>query len=72
MQGDAVREMYRACGLGWLAAATQLPGIKGVCDKLYVKYAHYRLQKALNRCDSGASCSVKLKHLRDKLRPHKE
>ncbi|KAK7503492.1 hypothetical protein BaRGS_00005413 [Batillaria attramentaria] len=67
-QGDAIREMYRACGLGWLAAATQVPGIELACNKLYVKFAEYRLQKALDRCDSG-SCSVKLKHLREKLRP---
>ncbi|XP_070191537.1 uncharacterized protein [Littorina saxatilis] len=72
VQGDAIREMYRSCGLGWLATATQLPGVKEVCDKMYIKFAEYRLEKALDRCDSGTSCSVKLTHLRDKLRPHQE
>ena len=70
-QGDAIREMYRACGLGMLASATALPGVKQVADNLYMRFAHYRLEKALDRCDAGNSCSVKLKHLRDKLRPQK-
>ena len=72
VQGDAIREMYRAVGLGWLVAATRVPGIKQACDMLYVKFTHYRLENALNRCDSGDSCSIKLKHLRDKLRRPKQ
>ncbi|XP_005098995.1 uncharacterized protein At5g50100, chloroplastic [Aplysia californica] len=66
-QGDAIRQMYRACGLGWVAKATELPGIRSVCDRLYVHFAEYRLNKALDRCD-GNSCSIKLQHLREKYR----
>jgi len=62
IQGDAIRAMYRASGLGFLATLTELPGIKAACDSLYMRFAKYRLEKALSRCDDG-SCSIKLKQL---------
>ena len=72
VQGDAIRHMYRACGMGWLAAVTELPGVETWCNKMYTTFAKYRLEKALDRCESGVSCSVKLKHLRDRLRPEEK
>ncbi|KAL8558203.1 hypothetical protein ACOMHN_036292 [Nucella lapillus] len=72
VQADAVREMYRACGFGWLATLTWLPGLETAFNTLYMQFAAYRLKAALDRCDSGVSCSVKLKHLRDKLRPPRD
>ena len=61
--------MYRASGLGWLARFTELPVIKDVCDRMYVRFAHYRLQKAFKRCDSESDqCSIKLHHLREKMK----
>ncbi|XP_076448089.1 uncharacterized protein LOC143284866 [Babylonia areolata] len=68
VQADAIREMYRACGLGWVAAFTELPVLEKVCNYLYTQFAVYRLRAALDRCESGVSCSIKLKHLKDKLR----
>ncbi|GFR88579.1 thiol-disulfide oxidoreductase [Elysia marginata] len=68
-QGDAVREMYRASGLGWLASLTEVPGVKEICDRMYVRFAHYRLRKAFARCDSESDrCSIKLHHLRRKMK----
>ncbi|KAK3794038.1 hypothetical protein RRG08_028470 [Elysia crispata] len=68
-QGDAIRQMYRVSGLGWLASATELPGIKDICDRMYVRFAHYRLRKAFARCDSESDrCSIKLHQLREKMK----
>ncbi|GFO06324.1 thiol-disulfide oxidoreductase dcc [Plakobranchus ocellatus] len=68
-QGDAIRQMYRASGLGWLASLTELPWLKDACDRLYIRFAHYRLQKAFSRCDSESNrCSIKLHNLRNKMR----
>lgn len=67
-QGDAIRAMYRVSGLGWLASLTELPGVKNVCDQMYIRFAHYRLRKAFARCDSESDrCSIKLHHLRNKM-----
>merc|ERR1711879_413306 len=66
-QSDAIRHMYRVSHLGVLAWITELPVISTVCDELYVKFAKYRLNKALKGCDDK-SCSVKLQHLRQKYK----
>ena len=57
---EAVREAYRSVGLGWLTAATRLPGLKWAADRLYTWFARNRatlgrLPEA--RCREG-KCSV--------------
>ena len=57
---EAVREAYRNVGLGWLTAATRLPGLKWAADRLYTWFARNRatlgrLPEA--RCREG-KCSV--------------
>ena len=39
---EAVREAYRSVGLGWLTAATRLPGLKWAADQLYGWFARNR------------------------------
>jgi predicted DCC family thiol-disulfide oxidoreductase YuxK len=39
---EAVREAYRSVGLGWLTAATSLPGLKWAADRLYGWFARNR------------------------------
>ncbi|XP_050414673.2 uncharacterized protein LOC126828737 [Patella vulgata] len=66
VKADAIRKMYDEVGLTWLANFTRLPKIAPYWDKLYVKFAQYRLERALKNCDTG-SCSVKLKALKGSL-----
>ena len=40
---EAVREAYRAVGLGWLLAPTRLPGLRFLSDLLYGCFARNRL-----------------------------
>ena len=57
---QAVREAYRAVGLGWLLAPTRLPGLSALSDFCYGLFARNRL--ALGRlfdpsCSDG-QCAV--------------
>jgi len=63
LRADAIRKMYDSVGLKWLSNFTRLPIIAPICDKLYVKFAEYRLKRALKHCDTSR-CSVKLKSLK--------
>ena len=66
LKADAIRKMYDSVGLNWISNISRLPIISPFCDKLYVKFAEYRLQRALKNCDSS-KCSIKLKALRDSI-----
>jgi len=53
---DAVREAYRIVGLGWLAAATKLPGLRAIFDVLYACFARNRValgRPFRNSCSNG-------------------
>lgn len=63
LKADAIRKMYDSVGLKWLSNFTRLPVIARICDKLYVKFAEYRLNRALKNCDTSR-CSTKLKSLK--------
>ena len=63
LKADAIRKMYDSVGLKWLSNFTRLPVIAPICDKLYVKFAEYRLNRALKNCDTSR-CSTKLKSLK--------
>jgi len=63
LKADAIRKMYDSVGLKWLSNFTRLPIIAPICDKLYVKFAEYRLNRALKHCDTSR-CSTKLKALK--------
>jgi predicted DCC family thiol-disulfide oxidoreductase YuxK len=39
---DAVREAYRAIGLGWVVAPTRLPVVSAICDHFYSTFARNR------------------------------
>ena len=64
LKADAIRKMYDSVGLKWLSNFTRLPVIAPICDKLYIKFAAYRLNRALKNCDTSR-CSIKLKALKD-------
>ena len=58
---EAIRQAYKAVGLGWLVAPTRLPIIRGVLDRMYGLFARNRIRlgRLLGReCESGA-CMVK-------------
>ena len=63
LKADAIRKMYDSVGLRWLSNFTRLPVIAPICDKLYIKFAEYRLNRALKNCDTSR-CSIKLKSLK--------
>ena len=63
LKADAIRKMYDSVGLRWLSNFTRLPVIAPICDKLYVKFAEYRLNRALKNCDTSR-CSIKVKSLK--------
>ena len=54
---EAIREMYGAVGLGWLAAPTGWPVFRGIADRLYRLFARHRagLGRLVGRLD-GPSC----------------
>jgi hypothetical protein len=52
----AVREAYRAIGLGWLLAPTRLPGLNALSEFLYRWFARNR--GALGRSKQGISSAV--------------
>ena len=57
---EAVRQAYSSIGLGWLTAATRLPGLKWVADDLYSWFARNRvaLGRLLEpRCQEG-KCTI--------------
>jgi len=57
---DAVREAYRAVGLGWIVAPTRFPGLKALSDFLYRSFAKHRiaLGRLLQPSCSADRCSV--------------
>ncbi|ESO85233.1 hypothetical protein LOTGIDRAFT_69227, partial [Lottia gigantea] len=44
VKADAIRKMYEVVGLKWLADFSRRPTIAPYCDKLYIKFAKYRLE----------------------------
>jgi predicted DCC family thiol-disulfide oxidoreductase YuxK len=58
---EAIRQAYRAVGLGWLVAPTRLPIVRGLLDRAYGLFAgnRVRLGRPFGRkCRSGA-CRTK-------------
>ena len=57
---DAVREAYRTVGLGWVLAATSLPGLRSLTDLFYGCFARNRgvLGRLLHSGCSGDRCGV--------------
>jgi predicted DCC family thiol-disulfide oxidoreductase YuxK len=57
---DAVRESYRAVGLGWLLAPTRLPGLKLASELLYRLFARNRIAvgRLLGRRCPGDRCGL--------------
>jgi len=58
---DAVREAYRAVGLGWLAAPTRLPLLRTASDWLYRVFARCRapLGQLVEGGCPGGTCVVR-------------
>ncbi|XP_069141588.1 uncharacterized protein [Argopecten irradians] len=62
---DGTRELYRALGLGWMVAFTELPVINGIADKAYRWFALNRFwltgrleeESKDKDCDSGR-CNI--------------
>ena len=60
---EAVRDAYRTVGLGWLVAATQLPGLNALSDLLYGWFARNRQTLGrlfVPKCSEG-QCVVEVK-----------
>ena len=57
---EAVREAYRSVGLGWLLAATRLPGLKLIADSVYKYFARNRrsIGRFLGRRCADGQCVV--------------
>ena len=57
---ETFRQAYRAAGLGWVLAPTGWPGLRRVCDALYVLFARYRVRlgRAFGRPCAGDRCAV--------------
>ena len=57
---EAVREAYRAVGLGWILAPTRWPGLKAVSDLLYAWFARNRrvLGRLLEPSCSDGRCGI--------------
>jgi len=54
---EAIRQAYRAVGLGWLVVPTRLPVVRGALDRLYSVFARNRVRLGRwfgRSCDSGA------------------
>ena len=66
LKADAIRKMYDSVGLNWLSSFSRLPVIAPMCDKLYLTFSVYRLQRALKNCDIDR-CSIKLKLLKESI-----
>jgi predicted DCC family thiol-disulfide oxidoreductase YuxK len=71
---EAIRQAYRAVGLGWLVAATRLPIIRGVLDGMYGLFARNRIRLGRlfgRQCESDA-CVVQapLSRKSKATRPH--
>jgi len=51
----AIREAYRAVGLGWITAPTAWPGIRWIADRAYEAFARNRIRwgRLVGRCESG-------------------
>lgn len=68
---EALRQAYRAVGLGWLLAPTGWPMLRGVADALYTIFARYRVP--IGRV-LGGSCAADRCHVpdgkRDEPREH--
>ena len=57
---EAIREAYRAVGLGWLVAPMGLPGVHWALDRMYGVFARNRVRLGMlfgRRCESG-KCGV--------------
>lgn len=57
---DAIREAYRAVGMGWLVAPAALPGIHWTLNQLYDVFARNRIRLGMffgRSCESG-KCAV--------------
>lgn len=71
---EAVRQAYKAVGLGWLVVPTRLPIVRGVLDGTYGLFARNRLRLGRlfgRRCESGV-CTAKtpLSPGRATMKPH--
>ncbi len=59
---EAVRQAYRAVGLGWLVAPSGWPGLSWIADGCYRIFAKYRipLGHLFGRpCEAGGTCRTK-------------
>ena len=58
---EAIREVYRAVGLGWLVAPTRLPGVSSIFDRAYDAFARNRgwLGSLLEPSCASAVCAAK-------------
>lgn len=59
---EAIRQAYKAVGLGWLVAPTRLPIVRGVLDCMYGLFARNRTGLGWllgGKCESG-TCMVKM------------
>jgi predicted DCC family thiol-disulfide oxidoreductase YuxK len=58
---EAIRQAYRAVGLGWLVAPTRLPLVRDVLDRAYGLFARNRLRlgRMLGRKCPGGACATK-------------
>jgi predicted DCC family thiol-disulfide oxidoreductase YuxK len=58
---EAIREAYRAVGLGWLVAPMDLPGIHWALDRMYGVFARNRVRLGTlfgRQCETG-KCAVR-------------
>jgi predicted DCC family thiol-disulfide oxidoreductase YuxK len=58
---DALREAYRAVGLGWFVAPAGLPGVHWMFDQMYRVFARNRVRWGNligGRCESG-KCPIR-------------
>jgi predicted DCC family thiol-disulfide oxidoreductase YuxK len=58
---DAIREAYRAVGMGWLVAPMQLPGVHWALDQMYGVFARNRVWIGTlfgRQCETG-KCAVR-------------
>jgi predicted DCC family thiol-disulfide oxidoreductase YuxK len=59
---DALREAYRAVGLGWLVAPAGLPGIHWMLDRMYGIFARNRVRLGSmfgGRCSESGKCPTR-------------
>jgi predicted DCC family thiol-disulfide oxidoreductase YuxK len=60
---DALREAYRAVGMGWLVAPMGLPGVHWALDRMYGVFARNRVRLGMlfgRPCESG-KCAIRPK-----------